>query len=88
MTADLLTRNAPVWESHPWFLEVYAKLLDNPGSAEGSIAVRLQMAADPVEAGLALFLAGTHDLARFLVVERVLTSPLPCREVSENGARQ
>ena len=60
MTADFLTRNAPVWESHPWFLEVYAKLLDNPGSAEGSIAVRLQMGGDPIEAGLALFLAGTH----------------------------
>ena len=51
MTADLLTRNAPVWESHPWFLELYAKLLDNPGSAEGSIVVRLQMAGDAIEAG-------------------------------------
>src|SRR5689334_2099824 len=60
MNADLLTRNAPVWDSHPWFLELYAKLLDNPGSAEGSIVVRLQMATDAIEAGLALFLAGTH----------------------------
>jgi alpha-glucosidase (family GH31 glycosyl hydrolase) len=60
MTADLLARNAPVWESHPWFLELYARLLDNPGGVEGPIAVRLQTAADPIEGGLALFLAGTH----------------------------
>lgn len=60
MTADTLTHNAPVWESHPWFLEVYVTLLDDPRSAEGAIAARLREADDAIEAGLALFLAGTH----------------------------
>lgn len=60
MTADLITRNAPVWDSHPWFLEVYAKLIDDPKTAEAAIAERLRVASDPIEAGLALFLAGTH----------------------------
>ena len=61
MTADLMTRNAPVWESHPWFLELYAALLDDPRSVEAPIGKRLAKASDTVEAGLALFLAGTHS---------------------------
>lgn len=60
MTADLLTRNGPVWESHPWFIELYASLLDDPRAAEAAIADQLRAASDPIEAGLALFLAGTH----------------------------
>ncbi len=60
MTADLLARNAPVWESHSWFLELYAALLDDPRQAETAIAARLAGAGDAIEAGLALFLAGTH----------------------------
>src|SRR5690606_5806504 len=64
MTADLMTRNAPVWESHPWFLELYAALLDDPRSVEAAIGKRLAEASGTVEAGLALFLAGMHsDLA-------------------------
>ena len=39
MTADLLTRNAPVWESHPWFLDLYAKLLDAPGSDDSKLVL-------------------------------------------------
>ena len=38
MIADLPTRNSPVWESHPWFLQVYATLLDDPRAAEAAIA--------------------------------------------------
>ena len=60
MTADTLTRYAPVWESHPWFLHIYATLLDDPRAAEAAITDRLHAASDAIEAGLALFLAGTH----------------------------
>lgn len=60
MTADSLTRNPPVWESHPWFLDIYARLLDDPAAAQPLIAARIADASDPIEHGLALFLAGTH----------------------------
>ncbi|MEQ1731060.1 MAG: hypothetical protein ABL982_22045, partial [Vicinamibacterales bacterium] len=60
MTIETLTRNAPVWESHQWFLQLYAALLDDPKAAEAAIAARLVEAGDAIEAGLALFLAGTH----------------------------
>lgn len=60
MIADTLTRNPPVWENHPWFLELYAMLLDDPHAAASGIAQRLQSSADAIESGLSLFLAGTH----------------------------
>jgi alpha-glucosidase (family GH31 glycosyl hydrolase) len=60
MTTETVTRNAPVWESHAWFLELYARLLDDPSVAEAGITERAYMASDAIEAGLALFLAGTH----------------------------
>lgn len=60
MTTETMRREAPLWESHPWFLEHYAALLDDPASAAPAIADRLAGAGDVVETALALFLAGTH----------------------------
>jgi alpha-glucosidase (family GH31 glycosyl hydrolase) len=60
MTTETLTRNAPVWESHPWFLELYATLLDDPMAAQAAIAERLPLTGDAIESGLVLFLASTY----------------------------
>jgi alpha-D-xyloside xylohydrolase len=60
MTTETIARNPPVWESHPWFLELYLSMLDDPRVAEAAIAERPAVAADPIDSGLALFLAGMH----------------------------
>ncbi|RYE10956.1 MAG: glycosyl hydrolase [Hyphomicrobiales bacterium] len=59
MPSDTITRDVPLWESHAWFFDLYAALLDDPKAARASIAERLRGAGDTLEAGLALFLAGT-----------------------------
>ena len=58
MLTDISSHTVPVWESHPWFFQLYAALLDEPMAASAAIEERLHIASDPIEAGLALFLAG------------------------------
>lgn len=56
---EMPTREAPFASRHPWFLDLYAALLDDPAAAQAAIAARFAEAdpSDPVEAALALFLA-------------------------------
>jgi alpha-D-xyloside xylohydrolase len=56
---DLARSDAP-WQSHAWFFETYAQLLEAPKAAEPAILARLHAAADIVDTALALFLAGSH----------------------------
>jgi alpha-glucosidase (family GH31 glycosyl hydrolase) len=57
MTTD--TRELQLATRHPWFFDLYAKLLRDPVAANPEISARLAAAdpTDPVEAALALYLA-------------------------------
>ena len=58
-TSEAATREALLASRHPWFLDLYAALLDDPATAQAAVAARFAQidTSDPVEAALALFLA-------------------------------
>ena len=57
--SETSAREAPLASRHPWFLDLYAALLDDPAAARAAIAARCAETdpSDPVEAALALYLA-------------------------------
>ena len=84
---DASPATRPLWESHPWFFELYATLLDDPRAAEAAIADRLA-SRRPIRSkpALALFLAGTHRRPHRRRRSRARAPTAPSTQVADRAA--